>query len=244
MRKLTLLSGVAAVAVVTALSGPGYAADLPRKAPAYAPPAPIAIPITWTGWYFGGTLGYGTSKFHGNMPSSGDFFTVKPKGFTVGLHGGYNWQFAPQWLVGVEVDVTATPWGKKSAFTCAASCTSGMTGELHGLATVRGRLGWVIDRTLIYATGGVAWASKTSAANSSFGSNGGFQSANIKSGWVAGGGVEYKFTQQFSGRIEYLYYGFNENSVDAVEVANGNVPNSQGIKNAQVFRVGASWHFN
>jgi outer membrane immunogenic protein len=241
MHKLTLLSGVAAVAIVTALSGPGFAADLPRKAPAYAP-APVAIPITWTGFYFGGHLGYGTSKFHG-FTSSLDFpGTVTPKGFAVGLHAGYNWQVAPQWVVGIEGDVTATPFGKRVALSC-ANCTSGLTGELHGLATLRARLGWAFDRTLIYATGGAAWASKTSAANSSLGGAGNLQSSNIKSGWVAGGGVEYKFTQQFSGRIEYLYYGFNENAVDPVEVANSNAPNSQGIKNAQVIRVGASWHF-
>ena len=52
MRKssLTLLAAVIGLAASQA-----SAADLPRKAPVYVPPAPP--PITWTGCYIGGNVG-------------------------------------------------------------------------------------------------------------------------------------------------------------------------------------------
>ena len=42
-------------AMIGLATGQTLAADLPRKAPAYVPPAPP--PITWTGCYIGANIG-------------------------------------------------------------------------------------------------------------------------------------------------------------------------------------------
>ena len=50
-RSLSLVTA----AVIGLAASQASAADLPRKAPAYVPPAPP--PITWTGCYIGGNVG-------------------------------------------------------------------------------------------------------------------------------------------------------------------------------------------
>src|SRR5215475_4845087 len=72
------------------------AADLPRKAPAYVPPAPP--PITWTGCYIGanigGVFGRGEATFAGVEVSRDN------SGFTGGGQIGCDYQFSGGWVIG------------------------------------------------------------------------------------------------------------------------------------------------
>ena len=116
--KRLFLSAVAFSAVAV---GPALAADLPRKAPAYVPPAPP--PYNWTGFYVGLNGGYSWGKATGDVDApflSGLPFTdpsllsldsrvssgnLKPKGGIFGGQLGYNWQVGPSWVWGVETDI-------------------------------------------------------------------------------------------------------------------------------------------
>ena len=89
-------------------------------------------------------------------------------------------------------------------------------------ATGRVRAGFTPwERVLIYGTGGVAWANYTSNTAVIFANvpnpfagvfNGathiGSASTN-QLGWVAGGGVEWALTSNWSIKAEYLYLRFN-----------------------------------
>src|SRR3954453_9868935 len=90
--KNILLSAVA-IAAITASSS-AIAADLAArpytKAPAYAP-API---YNWTGFYIGGHVG---GAFAGDSSLTGD-----DGRFLGGVQGGFDYQFAPSWVIGVE----------------------------------------------------------------------------------------------------------------------------------------------
>src|ERR1700758_1207508 len=90
MKKL-LLSAAAVVA--TAL--PAKAADMPArpatKAPVYTAPALI---YNWTGFYIGGHIG---GAFAGDNSLLGN-----DARFMGGVQGGFDYQFAPNWVVGVE----------------------------------------------------------------------------------------------------------------------------------------------
>ena len=66
--KRLFLSAVAFSAVAV---GPALAADLPRKAPAYVPPAPP--PYNWTGFYVGLNGGYSWGKATGDVQCSFPF---------------------------------------------------------------------------------------------------------------------------------------------------------------------------
>jgi outer membrane immunogenic protein len=72
------------------------------------------------------------------------------------------------------------------------------------LATVRGRLGYAFGPTLVYATGGVAFAS--------FNDDSLFNGGDSETGWVAGGGLEYKLRNNWSVGAEGLYYDFSNNN--------------------------------
>ncbi len=235
-----LLSGVAAVALVTAISGPALAADVAiRKAP---PPAvaPVWAP-TWTGFYIGGDIGGGWSRFHGDHVSELGNLTVKPSGAVAGVHAGYNWQLgaAPwgSWVVGIEGDLTGTFGSKWSRYT-GSGATSGLYGHLNGLASIRGRLGFAFDRTLIYATGGVAFAPRAADAQTSLLAAGsGYRTRDVTGG-VVGGGIEWKYNPNLSFRLEGLHYIFNEKTnASTTEIR------TVGLDHASVIRVGFSYHF-
>ena len=65
MLNRNILLAVVAVAAVSATNA--FAADLPRKAPAYIPPAPPPA-LTWTGCYLGANVGgaFGNASVTGN----------------------------------------------------------------------------------------------------------------------------------------------------------------------------------
>ena len=232
MRK-QLLCGVAAAAITIAVSGPVAAADLTLKAARPAPP-PACM---WCGLYVGGHIGYGWVRFRGGMPTDnlpvGNF---DGSGFLLGLHAGYNWQVG-QWVGGIEGDVTATPgWEKFRLRNPGAIFTSEMAfGRLDALSSIRGRLGMTFDRTLVYATGGVAFAKKRTEA----GSTAIIPHIGIRVGGVVGGGIEWKYNPNLSLRLEGLHYIFNEsrNGFDG-----DNDATNHGLRHATTIRVGASWH--
>src|ERR1700710_2091493 len=94
MKKL-LLATVALAAL--GASAPAFGADLGygyNKAPAYA--API---YNWTGFYIGGHVG---GAFRGSNDYNGLVLSDYSARVLGGVQAGADWQFAPNWLVGVE----------------------------------------------------------------------------------------------------------------------------------------------
>jgi outer membrane immunogenic protein len=207
------------------------AADAPVRKVA---PAPVAEILNWSGFYVGGHVGYGRSSFEGWDSAPGSrTLKPRPKGFLVGLHAGANYQTAPNWLWGWEVDVTATPgWSETLKTTPGAE--SIVSGHHSAMASLRLRLGWTFDRTLLYATGGIAAHSWNGAGNSD-----GVDFGTKRLTWapVAGVGAEWKVRPNFSWRIEGLYY-WNRNKLQN-DGSSGYVK----FKNTAVIRVGASWYY-
>ena len=95
--------------------------------------------------------------------------------------------------------------------------------DLNYFGTVRGRLGYAFDRTLIYATGGFAYAGGDSVRNTDL-DQGFFDDTALDDnrtlfGWTVGGGVEFAFTnfQLFGSstmtfKIEGLYVQLEEDN--------------------------------
>lgn len=242
MRK-QLLCSVAAVAITTALSGPVAAAD---QRPVYKAPVSQAPACMWCGFYVGGHLGYGRTKFDAEGDSGGSApvtvtGSIKPSGIAVGLHSGYNWQVG-QWVYGIESDGTVTPWEKDDRWDLGTGRIdrTAWNGRLDWLSSIRARLGFAFDRTLIYATGGVGFGSaKVFIANRDT-----YVFANFRPvAAVAGGGIEWKASPNISFRLEGLHYFFNKS--DSAGLDSGRVQNSHiTMKGVSVIRTGASWHFD
>lgn len=168
-------------------------------APAKAADMPIykAEPVfNWSGFYIGAHVGWG--RENGSDAS----------GFIYGGQLGYNWQFNRNWVVGIEADITGTDISEPT-----------IPARVDYFASVRGRLGYSMGRTLVYGTGGWGTAQVTGAGVSITGD-----------AWVLGLGLEYALNHNWSVRGEYLHYEFDDNGLP-------------GNAYAQIFRVGANYRF-
>ncbi len=110
MKKVALAISVFALSFEVSL-----AADMAVKAPVYKVPAVVAW--SWTGFYLGANIGGAWTddeSFTGADPlnSFGITGLIPPRtvgrgsGVAGGIHGGYNWQVAPRFLLGVEADIS------------------------------------------------------------------------------------------------------------------------------------------
>lgn len=182
-----------------------YAADLPtRKGPAPLP----ELPPLWTGVYAGLNIGGGWNASGGNSNywyGSGFNNGVSnrmPAGAIGGAQFGYNYQFSPLLVAGVETDFQGSTMGSGSSISNSAFYTNrwdySMGTALNWFGTVRGRAGVaVLPSVLLYGTAGFAYGDVSRNGIAPVGS--------LQTGWTAGGGVEWMFLPNWSTKFEYLY---------------------------------------
>jgi outer membrane immunogenic protein len=157
-----------------------------------------------------------------------------------GFQAGYNWQFAPNWLVGIEADFdwSSLKGSGISNFRIAIFGPANLvvSQKVDWFGTVRGRLGYVwANNLLVFATGGFAYGlvkdqaainappftglglipfsfqCSATGANCFVGS-----SSQVRTGWTVGGGAEYAFWRNLSLKAEYLYINLGHDSVNIV----------------------------
>jgi outer membrane immunogenic protein len=239
MKKL-LLGSVALVALGTV--APAIAAD-------FAVPRHVAYVggTNWTGCHVGGDFGtaWGNSPGYTTTgqsiaPATGFVFSSGQQvtqnfgmtGFNGGFYGGCDYQFGA-WVVGVEGDWSvankegqgyAVPTLQNTGGTFVFAQPTQYQMQERWFSTIRGRLGYAVDKWLLYATGGVAFARIDSSAACIFstttGQAGGtpptpcapnsssiFQTDN-RTGYAVGAGIEYGLSYGWSVRSEYLYVAF------------------------------------
>jgi outer membrane immunogenic protein len=243
--KHTLIAAALAAAALVAAPLVAQSADLKVKAPILKAPPPVAPPFGWDGFYGGINGGYGWGSDPVAVSAGGagalPFFVggavpggvnTSPAGGLFGVQLGYNWQIAPQLVIGVETDFDYTDIDGAGAVSTAAlgftPFTTAASQNLAWLGTVRGRLGFAVDRMLIYGTGGLAYG-RTELSTSVAGLVGGAcgpaglcaasASAGWQTGWAAGAGVEWAFTRAMSARLEYLHYDLGSRSLDQSDPA-------------------------
>jgi outer membrane immunogenic protein len=210
-----LFAGLAGLAAVSLLAISANAADL--SAPGgYKDYTPAAV---WTGFYAGVNGGYGwgqsgqlacgtdcatTNAISNNTPFDG----VSPAGWFGGVQLGYNWQgfgYSPL-VIGFETDIQASTILGQGADVDGNTYKS----RLQAFGTVRGRAGYSMDRALVYFTGGLAYGSIDNEANP--GGNAYANSAtSVVTGYVLGGGLEYKIKRDLSLKAEYQYINLGKN---------------------------------
>jgi len=233
-----------------ALVGSAGAADLPRKAPA-AVVAPAPIPYSWTGCYVGLSGGYGWGKQNVTRNqfffSSGSFAQSSNVGISTqgGVFGGQigcNYQFASNWLVGVEGAFAGADIHKSVLDPFTGGTITAKTNFL-GSATVRlGYLTWN-NQMLWYVKGGMG-AARNKLETSLDLTN----ISNDRVGWTVGAGWEYMFAPSWSVFIDYQYYGFNSGNGGGVTVVTPGFPNvadtfTAGSQHINVIKGGINWKF-
>lgn len=246
-RSLVVIAFAATVFGVNPLS---YAADLPVKAPAYKAAPPIAQ-YNWSGFYVGANVGYGWES----VDSTGTNLTTGVQGTSsqdrTGIIGGgqigYNFMISPSILLGVEGDFDgADLTGSDDACRDATHC-SHSDGKTDWIATVRGRVGYVMNDWLIFATGGGAWTHGSSTRTITASTNGSTgQAASVSpthSGWTAGGGVEYGFARNWSAALEYLYLDTSGDATFIYPTATSST-SVHSTGHFSTVRLGINYHFN
>lgn len=85
-RCMTTIAGVVAAGMLPVAAA--NAAELPVKAPMKAPVQ--AAPVSWTGWYAGGSIGYLSGKVVNGTPAYAASENIAPKGVIGTILGGYD----------------------------------------------------------------------------------------------------------------------------------------------------------
>ncbi|MBI3699363.1 MAG: porin family protein [Afipia sp.] len=223
MRKVSLLVVAAAS---FAFAGAASAADMAAK-PVYTK-APVAPVWSWTGSYIGGYVGGAWADPCTSVPVNGGgvpLFGGGPACYNMGSSviggytGGYNWQFAPNWLVGYEGETGYMKLKGTGFYPGAPTVFSTTeTGSLYSVWAAR--FGYVMDKSLIYVKGGAALAQFENTVFNGAGTV--FLNAK-KYEWTyaVGGGWEYAFDPKWSLKAEYLYLGFDSNTLNQTGISNG-----------------------
>jgi outer membrane immunogenic protein len=239
----------AALLLGVATFSPALAADLGGAPAPYADDQPAPGRMNWSGFYAGLHGGYASGDVDqrqttGGMPPGP--FSYDASGFFGGGTLGYNWQ-AGSLVYGLEgdlgyMDLTGAGIIPSSVPTAHQDIT--LRGGVYGDITAR--VGFAVDRSLIYAKGGAAFIngeSRQTTTNPGYVTHGtsGF------SGWVAGGGVEHFITPKISVKAEYLHFDFGRQGGDQTSISDppvGFVYRNTTDVTADTIKVGVAVHFN
>lgn len=196
---------IAALAIVP-VATPAIAADLWQPQASFKD-EPVYEPqrTRWDGFYLGLNGGYGWS---GDESLDALAFDLDPEGGFGGGQIGFN-VVTGRLLLGAEADIQAADISDSVSINGAS-----LSSSIDYFGTVRGRLGFVSDRTLIYGTAGYAWADVDATA--SFGGTS-VSLEDTLSGYVVGGGIEYALTDQWSTKLEYQYIDLEDERINTTD---------------------------
>jgi len=181
------LSALASVSVLALGVVGAQAADLTYEpAPVVEAVAPAAF--DWSGFYLGVHAGAALTDFDYATGFSDD-----NTGFIGGVQAGYNWQF-DNIVVGLQTDFAYT-----SAKISVEDDIDSAEQKLEWLGSTTARVGYAFDNLLVYGKGGVAYG-QSKLQISEIGDD-----SKWHTGWTAGVGAEYAFTQNITGLVEYNY---------------------------------------
>jgi outer membrane immunogenic protein len=261
------------VGVAALIAGSAAAADLPSAPePVVQAVAPPPIVSTWTGFYVGVNAGYG--RGNSSVNETGDSVSGPPNGqqainagaipatlastpssFLGGGQAGANWQIS-QFVVGFEADwqwanINASQTVSTNVAPAFFPFTTSASQTLGSFGTARARLGVTpIDPVLLYVTGGWAYGHVALSANIANPGCVGFCASGTTSGngsgWVAGGGVEWKFAPNWSAKAEYLRYDLRNLSQQLTDPRfPGGTFIAQSVDfKGNIYRVGVNYLFN
>lgn len=190
-----------AAAAFLSASGTAMAADLWQPQPSVKDEGVYEQRSRWQGFYLGLNGGYAwgdtaNAPLDINGVDAGSLGSLSPEGAFGGGQIGYNAVFG-RLLVGVEADVQGADINDNSAGPAGFAST-----DINLFGTVRGRLGFVADRTLIYATAGYAWADVDTSISDG---NVTISGSDTLDGYTVGGGLEYALSDNWSTKLEYQY---------------------------------------
>jgi len=231
MYKLGIAAAASALLVAC---GTASAADLRVRAPA-APAAAVMAPIyDWTGFYIGIQGGWGGGDANWHIHNGARLGSHSTSGGLIGGTAGINFQTG-NFVFGIEGDFA---WANISGDrNCGGNweCRS----KIESFGTVRGRVGYAWDALLVYGTGGLAMGDVNLREHETV-TGDRVSRTHFRTGWTAGGGVEWGFAPGWSAKIEALYFDLGNNDFDGWN----NVRRLRVDNTGVIVRGGVNWRFN
>jgi outer membrane immunogenic protein len=220
---------LASVSLLALMAGRSVlAADLAAALPTKAPPRLPPPSFSWTGCYVGANIGGGwgskeltdvnAQEFAGLAADAGvSSINDNVSGLLGGGQIGCNYQFAQNWVIGLEGDISGADINGAVTATAGGLIPTTFSARTNWIGSVDGRLGYAWDRWLVYVQGGAAWARDKYQATSSY--YGVYNSSETRSGWTLGGGLEWAFADHWSARLQYNYYDFGSRTLQFTQVS-------------------------
>lgn len=226
MKKLRFAA--ATFASLAAMSMSAWAADVAQPS------------LDWSGVYVGAFAGwyhehadvsvkdviFGTTSSGSKTPTE---TTLTNDAFSGGVFLGYQAQI-DRLVLGVEGDLNFRAGEFSSTYDYPgndryAPASTDTNFKSDFLVTLRARAGFLLTESLlVYGTGGVAFKSidvKIDTTNDCCGGDYSWKGSNseMNTGYVVGGGAEYKIHEDWNVRLEYIYVGMPDVDVNASDDA-------------------------
>lgn len=175
---------------------------LPVVTPAKEPVS-TERPFEWTNFHVGIQSGFAAgNEVQQSFPAAAGGFS----GWLFGSNAGFDYQFDPHWVAGIEVDYSMSDVEQTHYFFGGDNNL-----KIQDLGSARGRLGYVWDYYMAYLTGGYAWGDlrdfefhtfpqlvPSAAATTTVGLH----------GYAVGAGMQWAATDNLVLKAEYLYMDF------------------------------------
>jgi outer membrane immunogenic protein len=222
MKRLLLAS-----AAVAAMTSSSFAADLS---------APIEEVDIWSGFFIGIAGGYTFKDVDatiddGIVITESDF---ESDDFIIGAYYGRNWQ-SGNFVFGIDSSFNYIGLEEDDIFDDAVTGAGEVDIEANFLGLSRLKVGYAVENTLFYAAGGLA-TTIIDADNISDDSD----DDDWAFGWTVGAGVEHKFSDNWSARIEYAYFNIESDmELDGVALDDDLDIEIEG----HIIRGGVAYHF-
>ena len=164
--------------------------------------------VDWSG-YYAGVFG-GTAEFEAERRSQNSVTSFSGNGSIQGLVAGYNVQ-QNDWFYGIEADIATLNWTQDDL----GDVTPGPAEAIDATAaaSLRGRFGFVQDRTLFFATAGIGRVDRQ------FTDGSGGELDLSGTGPVAGLGVEHRLEKNISVGLEGLVFFMDETADEVTLVS-------------------------
>ena len=187
-------------------------------------------------------------------PAPSGFNSANASSWVAGGHAGYNWQLG-SFVFGFETDLQGTHL--QSAMNGGLTFTppvnpipAGTLAQTIALidwyGTLRGRVGFATGPWLFYGTGGLAYGNVSlSSTFSGLGLSTSFLASDVRTGWVAGAGLEYLFLPNLSFGLLYQYVDLGSLNGSSMTIGPLASLSQSATTHAQFQSVMASlsWHF-
>jgi outer membrane immunogenic protein len=227
----TMLAAALAGGVICLLAGNGWAGEVFGSGAVRNNSAGHAY--RWSGLYVGAHAGYATGTSDADFPLMGlPASDISLDGVLYGGHLGYNLQIGST-LIGIEGSFSGSSVNGSSGCLVIMTCER----EVEWLATIAARFGYVMDRTMLYVLGGIAWSEIATTVSLSGCTC--LEGSETNQGWLVGFGMEYAITARLAGRIEYVHVDLGS-STHALDAGGGPTEPARVAGSLDALRLGAS----